>query len=87
MAAALIWCSLYIFIFEMSRVSASLKSATSLEYLVRARRIKRVKFLVLSLQFISTCINIFSQVTAKDREFYQRHEPLLIAVRIINTCI
>ncbi len=87
MVAALIWCSLYIFIFEMSRVDASLKSATSLEYLVRARRIKRIKWLVLYLQFISTSINIFSQVTARDRDFYQRHEPVLIALRIINTCI
>jgi hypothetical protein len=51
-------------------VDASIKSGTSLEYLMRARRIKRVKWLILYLQVVSTCLNVFSQVTSKDREFY-----------------
>jgi len=55
--------------------------------LVKARRIKRVKLLLISLQILSLCISIFSQVTTKDREFYKRHELVLIGVRIINTSI
>ena len=46
-----------------------------------------MKLLLISLQILSLCISIFSQVTTKDREFYKRHELVLIAVRIINTSI